>query len=93
MLYSLPIVSRYRLKSGIAGVEHSSTGMHLTHILSGAILEIPDTERESGMIEIVYGGRNVSVFLPDVRERAERVDGREHRSKGHAAPRAGSEGC
>jgi hypothetical protein len=68
-------VSGYRLKSAIVGVEHSPTGMHITHIASGAILHIPDTDRESGMIEIVYQGRNVSVFLQDVRERAERLDG------------------
>jgi len=67
-------MSNYRLKSAIVGVEHSVDGMHITHIASGTILSIPDTERESGMIEIVHQGRNVSVFLQDLRERAERVD-------------------
>lgn len=66
----------YRLKSAIVAVERSATWMHITHIASGTIITIPDTDKESGMIEIVYEGRNVSVFLHDVIERSERVDGR-----------------
>jgi len=64
----------YCVKSAIVGVEHSAGGMHITHIASGTILVIADTDRESGMIETVYEGRNISVFLQDLRERAERVD-------------------
>ncbi len=70
-----PLMVGYRLKSAIVGVEHSAAGMHVTHIASGTIVTIPDTDRESGMIEIVYEGRNVSVFLQDLTERSERLDG------------------
>jgi hypothetical protein len=77
-------VPAYGLKSGVVGVERSASGMHITNIVTGTILQIPDTDREVGMIEIVYQGRNVSVFLQDVRERSERADGREHRSMGAA---------
>jgi hypothetical protein len=64
----------------MVGVEHSSGGMHIIHIASGTILTISDTDRESGMIDIVYESRNVSVFLQDLKERAEHVDGRAARS-------------
>lgn len=68
----------YRLKSAIVGVERSSTGMRVTNIARGTVLTLPDTDndKESGMIEIVCQGRYVSVFLEDIRERGERVDGR-----------------
>jgi hypothetical protein len=48
--------------------------MNITNIATGTVLTIPDTDKESGMIEIVYQGRNLSVFLEDVKERGERVD-------------------
>jgi hypothetical protein len=48
--------------------------MHITNIPSGSVLTVPDTDKETGMVEIVFEGRNVSVFLEDVRERGERVD-------------------
>lgn len=64
----------YRLKSAIVGVERCSTGRRITNIAIGTVLSIPDTDRDSGMIEIVNQGRYVSVFLEDIRERGERVD-------------------
>jgi hypothetical protein len=69
-------VFSYRLKAAIVGVERCSTGMRITNIERGTVLTIPDTDKESGMIEIVYQGRYVSVFLEDVRERSERVEAR-----------------
>jgi hypothetical protein len=67
-------VFSYRLKSAIVGVERSAAGMHITNIPSGWVLTLPDTDKETGMIEIVFEARNVSVFLEDIRERGERVD-------------------
>jgi hypothetical protein len=67
-------VFSYRLKSAIVGVERSSTGMHITNIPCGSVLALPDTDKETGMVEIVFEGRNVSVFLEDIRERGEHVD-------------------
>ena len=68
----------YRLKSAIVGVERSSTGMRITNIAKGTVLTLPDTgnDKESGMIEIVYDCRYISVFLEDIRERGERVEAR-----------------
>ena len=42
----------YRLKSAIVGVERCSTGMRVTNIERGTVLTIPDTDNETGMIEI-----------------------------------------
>jgi hypothetical protein len=67
-------VFNYRLKLAIVGVERSSTGMRITNIARCTVLTIPDTDKETGMIEIVYDGRNLSVFLEDVKERGERVE-------------------
>ena len=68
----------YRLKSAIVGVERASTGMRITNIAKGTVLTLPDTgnDKESGMIEIVYDCRYISVFLEDIRERGERVEAR-----------------
>ena len=63
----------YRLRSAIMAVVRSRDGMRIDQISRGALLEIPDTER-NGIIEIVYDGRSMSVFLQDVRERGERVE-------------------
>lgn len=57
------------------GVEHSATGMQIAHIAPGAILNVTETERQTGLIDTVYDGRTVAVFLQDLRERAEPVDG------------------
>ena len=64
----------YRLKSAVVGVERSVAGMRMTNIERGSVITLPDTDKDSGMIEIVCQGRYVSVFLEDVRERGERVD-------------------
>ena len=65
----------YKLKSPIVGVEHSSSGMHITQIASGETLRIADNAGESGLVEIVYQERTIGVFLQDLRERGERVTG------------------
>ena len=65
----------YRLKSPIVGVAHSPTGIHITQIDTGVVL---DMEKEkpgrTGMVEMVYQGRMVEVFLEDLLQRAELVD-------------------
>lgn len=49
--------------------------MQIAHIAPGAILNVTETERQTGLIDTVYDGRTVAVFLQDLRERAEPVDG------------------
>jgi hypothetical protein len=66
----------YRLKSAIVGVERSTQGMLTARIASGSVLNLPDTEKTSGMVEVVYENRYISVFIEDVCERGERMDQR-----------------
>jgi hypothetical protein len=73
-------VPTYRLRSAIMAVARSRVGMQIDQIPKGALLEIPDTER-NGMIEIIYDGRSMLVFLQDVRERGERV--KKHNARSH----------
>ena len=68
-------VMRYRLRLPILGVDRSPAGMHITHISSGEILSVPETDKKQGLVETIYQGRNVAVFIQDLNERAERVDG------------------
>ena len=70
-LYWSSSVPFYRLKSPIVGVAHSSTGMHIIHVAPGAILAIPDTNQQAGMIDTSYDGRTVEIFLEDLKQRAE----------------------
>ena len=67
-------MARYRLKFAITGIVHSAAGMHITQITAGDTLTVPDTDQEKGLIEIVHQGRNVSVFIEDLRERAENIE-------------------
>jgi hypothetical protein len=62
---------RYRLRAPLVGIEHSAIGMLIKRIDSGEILNIPETDREDGLMEIVYKGRNVVIVIEDLRERAE----------------------
>jgi hypothetical protein len=64
----------YRLKTSIAGVERSADGMLVARIAAGEVLSIPDIDDVTGMVEIVYQGRNVAVHVDDLRMSAEVVE-------------------
>ncbi len=64
----------YRLSASIAGVEHSSTGMRIVQIAAGEVISFPEIERESGLVDLVFHGHNVTVFAQDLRLRSNRVD-------------------
>ena len=64
----------YRLKSAIVAIERSKHGMLITNVPHGSVLTLPDPNQQSGMIEVVWQGRYVSIFVQDVRERGEYVD-------------------
>jgi hypothetical protein len=68
-------VPSYRLKSPIVGVAHSATGIQITQIGTGVILDMDEKAGRGGMVETVYQGRMVEVFLDDLLQRAEVVDG------------------
>jgi hypothetical protein len=67
-------MARYRLGSPIIAVELSSSGMRLIQIGAGEILIVPDPEQGRSLVEIVYHGRNVSVFIQDVMDRGECIE-------------------
>jgi len=64
----------YRLSASIAGVEHSSTGLHIIQIAAGEVISFPEIERESGLVDLVFHGRNIMVFAQDLRLRSNRID-------------------
>jgi hypothetical protein len=64
----------YRLSDSIAGVEQSSTGMHIVQIAAGEVIRFPEIERESGLVNLVFHGRNVTAFAQDLRLRSNRID-------------------
>jgi hypothetical protein len=64
----------YRLSASIAGVEHSSTGLHIIQIAAGEVIDFPEIERESGLVDLVFHGHNVTVFAQDLRLRSNRID-------------------
>jgi hypothetical protein len=65
----------YRLKSSIVGVERSATGMSIARIAAGEVLTTPDIGDATGMVEIVYQGRNIAVHVEDLQLSAEALDG------------------
>ena len=69
-------MTSHRVKLPITAVARSKTGMSVTSIPIGAILNVPDTDRESGPIETVYEGQSVTVLLEDLRECSDLADQR-----------------
>ncbi len=64
----------YRLKSRIPAVEYLSTGNRITQLSAGQILSIPDTDKECGLVQTVCQGRNIAVFIEDLRLQDEWVE-------------------
>ncbi len=64
----------YKLSASIAGVEQSATGLHIIQIAAGEVLSLPELKKESGLIDLVFHGRNVAVFAQDLRLRSNRID-------------------
>jgi hypothetical protein len=64
----------YKLKTPIIGVERTSVGMQVTPIPAGEVLNVPDTRKKSGLVEIDFHGRNLGVYIEDLRARAEIVE-------------------
>jgi hypothetical protein len=67
-------MASYRLHASIAGVEHSATGMHIIQIAAGEVVNFAELEKESGLIDLVFRGRSVTVFAQDLRVRGSRID-------------------
>jgi hypothetical protein len=48
--------------------------MQVRHIVCGEILTVPEIDKISGLTEIVWQGRMATVFIEDLRSRAELVE-------------------
>lgn len=67
-------MATYRLKASITGVERSASGMLIARIAAGEVLTTPDIGDASGMVDIVYQGRNLVVHVDDLQRSAEVVE-------------------
>jgi hypothetical protein len=76
----------YRLSASIAGVEQSAKGLHIIQISAGEVLNLPELDKESGLVELVFHGHNVSVFAQDLRVRSSRIDEGDGARPGLTAP-------
>jgi hypothetical protein len=56
----------YRLKASITGVERSANGMLIARIAAGEVLTTPDIGDATGMVDIIYQGRNLAVHVEDL---------------------------
>jgi hypothetical protein len=65
---------RYRLTSPIVAIDRAGKGMRIRQIACGEILAVPDIDKKSGLTDIVWRGRGVTVFIEDLRKRTERVE-------------------
>ena len=65
---------RYTLNHAIVGVQRSPAGMRIIQIASGEVLDLPELEKNTGLVDIVHGGRNTSVSVKDVVEHGELID-------------------
>lgn len=67
-------MANFRLKAPITAVAFTADGLCVMRISPGVIVQIPDIDRETGMIETVCSGRRISLFIQDVRKHGERID-------------------
>jgi hypothetical protein len=67
-------MQQYRLTSPIVAIEGAGKGIQIRQIASGEILDVPDVDKLSGLTDIVCRGRSVSVFIEDLRKRADPLE-------------------
>ena len=48
--------------------------MRIVRIDPSAVLKVPDTDCRSGLVDAIYRGRKLRVFIQDLYERGERVE-------------------
>jgi len=76
-------VPKYELVEPVSAVANDSEGTRIIHIPRGVVLEIPDSEKASGLVDAVLAkpvlvesvdeGARVSVFIQDVRQRSKLI--------------------
>lgn len=67
-------VQKFRLVSSLIAVEQSSGGLRIISLGPGAVLKTGELDGRSGLIEVVFENRTVSVFVQDLRDRAEQFE-------------------
>ena len=70
-------VRKYRLKSPTMAVERGGTDgrMQLATVPAGALLTIVGEAQQSGLIDVLFEGRIVAMFLRDIEDRGGRILG------------------
>jgi hypothetical protein len=69
-------VERYRLHSPTMAVEPEAGGdgrMHFVTIPAGALLKVVGDAQQSGLVDVLFEGRVVAMFLRDIEDRGERI--------------------
>jgi hypothetical protein len=75
MAHCRPIhISSYRVKSFLAALEYIGANITIIEIPAGTVLSVPNTRRQTGLIETFYQGRVLLLFIEDLGDRARRID-------------------
>jgi hypothetical protein len=75
MTHCRPVhISTYRVNSFLAALEYVGTNITIIEIPAGTVLSVPNTRRQTGLIETCYQGRVLLVFIEDLADRARRID-------------------
>ena len=67
---------RYRLNSPTMAVEPeggSDGRMHFVTIPADALLNVVGEPQQSGLVDVLFEGRVVAMFLRDIKDRGERI--------------------
>ena len=68
-------MAQYRVLASIPAVERGAAGFW--RIAPGETIDLLDTGQQSGFVEIVNRGRNLAVFIEDLKDRSECIEPRQ----------------
>lgn len=68
-------MSKYQLKSPTMAVERGGTDgrMQFVTVPAGSLVQITGDPQRSGLVDVVFKGRIVAMFLRDIEDRGERI--------------------
>ena len=73
----LPFVPNYRLKSALIALKaDDESGLHIVTVKAGATVKLSGAVQRSGLVDVIADGEPLSMFVRDLEERAERIEGR-----------------
>jgi hypothetical protein len=64
----------FRLREAIVAVRPSSEGNLTITIPHGAVLRLLGEPQKSGLVEVLWNGRRIAVFLRDINSRGEVIE-------------------